>query len=272
MSLTLTGVRFTYPGASRPALDGVDLVLTAGRVTGLLGAPGAGASTLLRVAAGVAPAVTGGEFTGAVLLDGHPPAIGAVGYVGDVAETQVSGIAERVLTEVAFAPANLGRPREVVLAAAAAALRSLGIEHLADRHPARLSGGEVQRVVLAAALALDPAVLLLDEPVAALDTEGRHLVTALLRAQAAGGGTVAVASEDAAFLLDVADELVVLAHGKVALKGAPAALLSDAAVWELGAGSTPVAELAREVARVEPGPITSPPWPLTVEEALARWS
>src|SRR5690606_12523775 len=105
-------------------LAGLSLEMRGGEVTWLFGAPGAGASTLLRVAAGLAPAHTGGALEGAVTLDGapvhdgrRPCAGGRITVLGEEPELERSGLAETVLEEVAFAPANHGWPRARILAA-----------------------------------------------------------------------------------------------------------------------------------------------------------
>lgn len=263
----------------RDALADISLELRGGEVTWLLGAPGAGASTLLRVAAGLAPALTGGSLDGAVTLDGmpvhdgdRPCAGGRIALLGEEPELERSGFAETALAEVGFAPANHGWARERILAAAAAALARAGAEHLAARDPRALSAGELQRVLLAATLVLEPAAWLLDEPGAPLDAAGRAALRGLLRAEAARGAAVVVASEDADLILGVADRLVLLREGTVAADGAPAALLAGDSPWEAGAGSTAVAEVARLAARLSDDPRLGPPRPLTVGEAATRWT
>lgn len=276
--LRLDRVRFRHPGATREALADVSLELRGGEVAWLLGAPGAGTSTLLRVAAGLAPALTGGSLEGAVTLDGapvhdgrRPCAGGRISLLGEEPELERSGFAETVTAEVGFAPANHGWPRERILAAATSALARAGAGHLAARDPRALSAGELQRVLLAASLALEPAAWLLDEPGATLDASGRAALRGLLRAEAARGAAVVVGSEDADLMLGVADRLVLLSEGAVLADGAPAALLAGDAPWDVGAGSTAVAEVARLAARSSDDPRLGLPRPLTVGEAVTRW-
>ena len=272
-ALSLHDVGFTHPGDTSPALAGCSLDAAAGQVTWLTGALGAGTSTALLVASGLAPRHTGGTRTGRVETLGLDPAApasaaalgGRVALVFSSPATQLSGIAETVAQEVAFAPANLGWPRERIHDGVARALDALGIAHLAARNPATLSGGEMQRAVLAAMLVLSPELWLLDEPTSALDAAGRTLVHALLRAEAARGAAVVIASEDADGLAGVADRLVVFEAGRPVLDGAPDALLRGDAVWTAGAGSTTIAALGRAAG-------TTAPRPLTVDEGAARWA
>ncbi len=272
-ALLFKGVGFTYPGAPSPALRDCVLHADAGSITWLTGALGAGTSTALLVAAGLAPRHTGGERTGTVLTLGIDPALpssvaalgGRVALVLPSPATQLSGIAETVFQEVAFAPANLGWPRGQIKARVADALHALAITHLAERDPGTLSGGEMQRAVIASMLVLEPDLWLLDEPTSALDTAGRALVHALLRREASRGAAVVVASEDTDGLPQVADRLVVFADGGPVLDGPPREVLRGERIWEAGAASTAIAGLARAAGNAAPHP-------LTVDEGVARWA
>jgi energy-coupling factor transporter ATP-binding protein EcfA2 len=269
-AVVFDGLGFTYPGASAPALRDCSFEVRSGMVTWLTGALGAGTSTALLVAAGLAPRHTGGDRTGKVETLGVDPAAdsslgGRVALVLSSPVTQLSGIAETVWQEVGFAPANLGWPRARIGDRVDEALRALDIADLAERDPGTLSGGEMQRVVIAATLVLEPEIWLLDEPTSALDAEGRSLVHRLLRREAGRGAAVLVASEDADGLRDVADRLVVFDGGAPVIDGAPDDVLRGSGIWEAGAASTSVAALARAAT-------VGFPLPLTVEEGVARWT
>lgn len=271
--LRFEDVGFTYPGASAPALKDCSFNAAGGAITWLTGALGAGTSTALLVAAGLAPRHTGGNRSGTVrtleLDPGTPlagPALGGrVALVLPSPATQLSGIAETVAQEVAFAPANLGWSRQRIHEGVARALASLGISHLAARDPVTLSGGEMQRTVIAAMLVLQPELWLLDEPTSALDAAGRMLVHRLLRSEAARGAAVIIASEDTDGLQAVADRLIVFADGRPALDGTPESVLRGDGVWEVGAASTTIAGLSRAARGAAPRP-------LTVDEGVARWT
>lgn len=272
-TISMADVTFRYPGTERASLDGVDLSVRAGEVTWLFGALGAGASTCLRVFAGLAPRHTGGTLDGTVkVLGGSPDSLmGRLGYVTARPRTQLSQIAETVRQEVAFAPANLGWPADRIGIAVNEALRELCIEHLEDRDPMTLSGGEMQRVVLAAMLVLTPAVWLLDDPTSALDRAGRELVYCLMQRWALDGAAVVVASEDADALAHVAHRMVVLQEGRVALDGSPAEILCGEAIWGAAGGSTSIAGLARQAYTIA-GQGLPDSYPLDVAEAVDRWS
>ncbi|MGH7613802.1 MAG: energy-coupling factor ABC transporter ATP-binding protein [Gemmatimonadales bacterium] len=256
--LALEHVTYHYPATAAPALADVSLDLHGGEVVGVVGCAGAGASTLLLVAAGLAPRVLGGTLSGAVRGAGRSAILLPTPW------TQVSGMAVTVWQEVAFGPANLGWAPERISMSVDRALTRVDVAQLRDRDPATLSGGELQRVLLAGILAMEPELLLLDEPTAELDAAGAHLVWDLLRALAREGNAVVVATSDLDALPVAADRVVWLAGGRVRAAGPARSLLGDAALWsDEGPGSTSVAGAWRLAGL--PAPL-----PLTVADVTAR--
>ena len=239
--LTLRAVTYRYPGYRRPAIHEVDLVVGDGEIVGLVGPNDAGKSTLCLVAAGLAPASIGGEVTGEVLVDGastlgrrpHELA-GDVGIVFAQPTGQLSGIAGSVFEEVAFGPLNLGLPVAETVARTRAALAAVGIGDLADRRPDRLSGGQTQLVAIASMLAMQPRLLVLDEPVAELDPDGRALVAAALASLASSGTALLIAEHDLDLLASTATRLVALDEGRVVFDLPIADALADPRLEQLG--------------------------------------
>jgi energy-coupling factor transporter ATP-binding protein EcfA2 len=227
--LELRSVTYRYPGYRRPAIDGISLTVEDGEIVGIVGPNEGGKSTTCLVAAGLAPGSIGGELSGQVLLDGaaisgarpHEVA-GQVGIVFANPASQLSGITGTVFEEVALGPVNLGLPVEATLERTRDALRTLGIEDLAWRAPQRLSGGQTQLVAIASILAMRPRHLVLDEPTAELDPEGRELVGAALRSLAAAGTALLIAEHDLDLLASIGARLVRIEGGRV-VAGAGAA-------------------------------------------------
>jgi energy-coupling factor transporter ATP-binding protein EcfA2 len=246
--VTLERVSFGYPGAARPALTEVSLEVRPREVLLVTGPAGAGTSTLLLVATGFAPRVVGGTLGGVRRL-----AARRCGVVFARPWTQLTGLCSTVRDEVAFGPASLGLPRAAVLAAAARALEQLRVAHLADRDPSQLSGGELQRVVVAAALALEPDVLALDDPAAELDPEAADALYDALPSFAAGGTAVLLATPDLQRAARVATRVIGVADGRVVADGRPAEVLTG----------TDVALLARAAD-------CPPPFPVDVSALLGR--
>ncbi len=218
--VSLAGVTFTYPGAGGPALSGVSLDVVPGEIVAIAGAAGAGASTLLLVATGLAPRLVGGTLSGARTIGAR-----RCGIVFARPWTQLTGLCSTVRDEVAFGPASYGVPREAVLEAASRALARLGIAHLANRDPAHLSGGELQCVVVAAALALEPDLLALDDPAAELDPEAADALYAMLPSLARAGTAILIATPDIERAAPVATRAIALDRGRVVSDGAPAVVL-----------------------------------------------
>ena len=221
------GLTFAYPGAP-PALREVSLVVREGERVALLGASGSGKSTLLRALAGLVPHFHGGRFAGRVRVDGRDtrtlrPAelAGTVASVFQDPEDQV--VFTRVGNEVAFGLGNVGTPAAAIAGRVEDALAAVGAGHLSRRRTDELSGGELQRVCLASALALRPRLLLLDEPTSQLDGDG---AAAFLDAAARAGGAVVLSEQRVRRALDLADRVVFVERGRVLLD-APVAAARD---------------------------------------------
>lgn len=253
MTLVLEGVRYRYAGARGPALDGVDLTVGAGRVTGVVGANDAGKSTLCLVASGLAPGAIGGHVEGRVAIAGLDPSRARLheiaqrcGSLFQNPSTQLSGTAATVWEEVAFGPRNLALPLDDVVDRVEGALDTLGIADLGDRDPGRLSGGQAQLVALASVLALRPACLVLDEPTSQLDPHGTRLVgEALGRVARELGVAILVAEHKTALLGRLADDVVVLDQGRIALAGPAADVLADPGLEALGVEPPPAVRIRR---------------------------
>nr|WP_179519691.1 ABC transporter ATP-binding protein [Nocardioides perillae] len=212
---------------------GVDVALdvAAGKTVALLGANGAGKSTLLAAVAGLLrPAA------GEVVLDGRPLTVAARGRTSTWVpphDRRVATLAQDPLLfphlsardNVAFGPRAAGTPRRTAQRQAARWLAEVGVEDLADRRPAALSGGQAQRVALARALAADPSLLLLDEPMAALDVAVAPALRQVLR-RVLAARTVLVVTHDVLDALLLADWVVVLEAGRVVEAGATTDVLT----------------------------------------------
>ncbi|MEP6910589.1 MAG: ATP-binding cassette domain-containing protein [Actinomycetota bacterium] len=210
---------FTYPDAPGPSLTDVSLRIEPGEVVAVLGPSGSGKSTLLRALAGLVPHFHGGRFEGRVEIDGRDTRrTGAAELAGRVAslfqdpEDQV--VFGRVANEVAFGLENVGTPPERIWPRVDVALTEAGIEHLVERRTETLSAGELQRVCLASVLALEPALLLLDEPTSQLDPEGAE---ELLDLAAELDSAVVVSEQRPALPLERCDRVFFIECGRILL-------------------------------------------------------
>lgn len=221
--LELRSVAYRYAGSSRKALDGIDLAIPDGEVVGLVGPNEAGKTTTCLVASGFAPASIRGELQGDVRLDGSALRVrepwelaGRTGLLLAEAASQRSGMAGTVLEEVAFGPVNLGLEVATTLERARWAMSALGIDEIADRHPAKVSGGQAKLVAIASIVAMRPRLLVLDEPAGELDRDGRSRVIGVCRELAASGTSLLVAEHDAAFLAALGARIVAIREGRLA--------------------------------------------------------
>jgi iron complex transport system ATP-binding protein len=232
-SWTAESLTFAYPGADRPAVDDVSLVVPAGLCTALLGPNGSGKSTLLRLLLG-----TLAPDDGRVSLEGRPvhewPRSEMARRIGVVPQGEEINfpITVRELVGMGRYP-YLGpwkREREADLRAIDAALERCDIADLRDRPITTLSGGERQRALVARALAQEPAILVLDEPTASLDVRHEMAIFELLRDLGGTGVTVLVVTHSLNLAARFADRLVLLSRGRVAAFGEPPEVIDQALI------------------------------------------
>lgn len=208
------------------ALDDVTLEVCRGERVCVLGANGSGKSTLASVICGLlAPDEGDVELAGHAVCTGGVPDLAAyrdarrqLGLVFQNPDDQI--VTSVVADDVAFGPENLGVPRAQVAARVARELRRVAMEKYAHADPSRLSGGQRQRVCIAGALAMEPAVLVLDEPSSLLDVRGRAAIMRVMGRLAAAGATLVHVTHFMDEAL-AADRVIVMQHGHVALEGTP---------------------------------------------------
>ena len=266
--IELAGFAFRHAVADEPALSSVTLSIRRGEYVAVLGAAGAGASTLLRALDGVVPQLVAGVAGGMIRVAGHDPLstpvrrmASQVGLVLD--DPEFASAQATVAEEVAFGLENLAVPRDAMDARIAAALEAVGLAGLDARSPQTLSGGEQQRLAIASVLAMGTDVLVLDEPTTNLDPAGRRAVFALVRRlNRERGVTVVVADRDIEALAGDATRVVVLDRGRIVADGDPASVLGEpAAMAGHGVRVPQVAEVAAGIG--VPAPV-----PVTLDEAL----
>jgi cobalt/nickel transport system ATP-binding protein len=227
----LRDVCFDYDDV--PALSGLSLNIAQGERVALVGANGSGKSTLLRLLDGLCFASQGTvSFAGQPLTAEHLADDGfafpfrrRVALVFQNPDVQLFN--PTVFDEVAFAPLQLRWSKEKVLAKVSETLELMGIAHLRERPPYRLSGGEKKRVALASVIVIDPEVLLLDEPTATLDPRSQSQVIDLIQEWKGSSKTVITATHQLEIVEDIAERVLVLEAGGVAASGTSAEILSN---------------------------------------------
>jgi energy-coupling factor transport system ATP-binding protein len=259
LAVSCERVGFSYPGSERPALSDVSFALRPGEYVGVVGPNGGGKSTLVRLLNGLLE-----SETGSVRVSGRDPATEPFEvrkHLGVLFQNPENGlVAPFVEDDVAFGLENLGVPREEMRHRVARAIRAVGLEGYERREPSTLSGGEKQRVALAGLLAVEPEILVLDEPTSMLDATGRREVLAYLQALRAGKTVLHVTHHLEE--LATSDRILVLNGGKLVADETPERLFSDAGLLRENRLVLPVVpRLALELG--------FPPAELRTPEALA---
>lgn len=210
---------YSYPGSVK-ALEDINFIAPRNSRIAVMGSNGAGKSTLFKHFNGIFRATSG-----SVLIRGEPITKANIRevrkFVGIVFQNPDDQIfAPTVAQDVAFGPTNLGLDDETIHHRVEEALRITGIEHIADRVPHHLSGGEKKRVAIAGAIAMEPEVLVLDEPTAGLDPRGvRDLLEFINDLKQKSGMTVIFSTHDVSLIPEIADFIYVMDKGRIVAEG-----------------------------------------------------
>lgn len=232
---------FKYQEGSGFAIRDIDLEIPSGQFVGITGAAGSGKSTLTYIFNGIVPHCYPGDFYGSVEVDGLDTVEASLTDISrlvgsvcqDIDSQMVSSVVE---DEVLYGLENFGVPKDEIPVRVERALEDMGIADLRDRTIASLSGGQKQKVAVASILALEPAVLVLDEPTAELDPASSRAVFELLAACAAERGiTVIVVEQKIALLGEYADRLIIVDGGRIVYDASPREVFEHSAeLLELG--------------------------------------
>ncbi|MDD1639714.1 MAG: ATP-binding cassette domain-containing protein [Methanomicrobiales archaeon] len=244
-------VRYRYPGGV-DAIRGMSFHVRQGEKVALVGPNGAGKSTLLLMFNGMLR-----PDSGTLLFDNEPLRYDAaslrelrrrVGFVFQNPDRQI--IAPTVYQDVAFGPVNLGYPEEKVRTVVGDALRNVGLEGFERRPPHRLSAGEKKRVAIAGVLAMDPDLLVLDEPTSSLDPAGSEDTMELMEELHQAGKTIILSTHDVELAYPWADRAILLRQGEILQEDVPEVAFGDPDLVRRARLSVPVLlELYQELAR-----------------------
>jgi cobalt/nickel transport system ATP-binding protein len=237
--ISVKDVKFNYP-AGVNAINGVSLEIGQGERVAILGPNGSGKSTLILLIAGLLTPQKGeikvfGEKTTSKDFQKFRSRIGIVFQDPD---DQL--FTQSVIEDIEYGPKNLKLPEEDIKQRSREVLEKIGVYHLKDRHPHRLSFGEKKKASLATALVLKPELLILDEPTANLDLVSRRGLLGMLNDLNRSGTTVLVSTHDVEALPELADRVVVISHGSLLGGGATSKVLQDLPLLE-SAGLEPPA-------------------------------
>lgn len=225
--LEFRNVSFSYePGT--PVLDNLSFHIRKGETVGLIGANGAGKSTIMKLMLGLLPA------QGEILVDGMPvtkqnlpPIRQKIGFVLQDSDNQM--FMPTVYEDMIFGPRNYGLSREEADARVDRVLRELGLENLKHRYNHKISGGEKRMAAIATILAMEPEMIVMDEPSTALDPVNRRRVISTINSRKE---TKLIASHDLDMILDTCQRVILLNHGRIVADGEAETILRDQALLE----------------------------------------
>lgn len=234
----LEQVTFSYSRASSPAIADISFKINTGEFVALIGPSGAGKSTLCYSLNGCIPQLFNGSMSGSVKVAGCdtftdeiPKLAEHVGLVVQNARTQLFNVT--VLQEVAFGCENLGLPREQIRDRLTQALEFVGLAGFEEREPSALSGGQQQRLAMACVLAMDPELLVLDEPTSELDPIGaEQVMDVIARLNRELGKTIVMVTHDMDFVTSYATRVLLLNDHRLVEDGNPQTIFSNAGLLE----------------------------------------
>lgn len=225
--LEFRNVSFSYePGI--PVIDNLSFHIRKGETVGLIGANGAGKSTIMKLMLGLLPA------QGEILVDGMPVTKQnlsvirqKIGFVLQDSDNQM--FMPTVYEDMIFGPRNYGLTREEADARVDRVLKELGLESLKHRHNHKISGGEKRMAAIATILAMEPEMIVMDEPSTALDPVNRRRVISTINSRKE---TKLIASHDLDMILDTCQRVILLNHGRIVADGEAETVLRDRALLE----------------------------------------
>lgn len=239
--IEVKNLKYRYPHTEKLALDGLDFEIEKGQFIGILGENKAGKSTLCQALVGLVPTMFGGAYGGHILIDGMEAArtpvsklCRKVGLVFQNPFNQLSGARDTVFGEVAFGLQNMGVAREEILNRVERSLERLEIGAYRDRNPFDLSGGQIQRVAIASILAMEPEILVLDEPTSQLDPQGSEDVFRVVDRLAESGITIVMVEHKMEKLASYCHRLLLLHNGKQVAYDTPGRIFARDDLKKLG--------------------------------------
>lgn len=272
--ITLDHVTFSYSGATEPALRELSLSIEEGEYVGIVGRNGAGKTTLALTLNGIVPNMLVGEFHGRVVVDGRDPTVTPVremarhvGVVFDNPEFQISQMT--VAEEVALGLENLGVAYDEMCRRISVALAMVGLSGFESRMPLALSGGQQQRLAIASTLAMQPRILVMDEPTSNLDPIGKEEVFEVARRlNREEGITVLMIEHEVEILAEYSHRIIVMDRGAIVANGTPREVFAQVDLLErIGLRTPQATELAVRL-RDDFG-VWSGSLPITADEAVA---
>ena len=252
--LKLENVNYKYPLEEKNTLKNINIEIKKGEFWAVIGKNGSGKTTLCNILRRFVPDFYKGELTGKITLEGkelkdysQKEIVQKIGFVFQNPFTQISGVKNTVFEEIAYGLENLGIEREIIISEVEKILKLLEIERLRDKNPYNLSGGQKQRVALASIIAMNPDILVIDEPTSQLDPKGTEDIFKIINLMANEGKTIILVEHKLELIAEYAENILVLDEGEVILSGKASEVLNNKILLEKEIGMTQYSILAYEL-------------------------
>ena len=269
----LEDVSYKYPLEDREILKNINLDIKKGEFWAVIGKNGSGKTTLCNVLRRFVPDFYKGELKGKITLEGKElkdysakEIVQKVGFVFQNPFTQISGVKETVFEEIAFGLENLALDAEYIRKRVEETLKLLRIEELRDKNPYELSGGQGQKVALASIIAMDPEIMVIDEPTSQLDPKGTEEIFEIIDILKKEGKTIILVEHKLELIAEYAEKVMVLDEGEMILSGNTEDVLKNKILMEKEIGIPQYAALAYKL--MEEGKVQFEEIPITKEKAV----
>ena len=250
----IENVNYKYPLEEKQALKNINIEIKKGEFWAVIGKNGSGKTTFCNMLRRFVPDFYKGELTGKITLEdkelkdySQKELVQKIGFVFQNPFTQISGVKDTVFEEIAYGLENLGLDKEEIISRVEKILKLLEIEKLRDRNPYDLSGGQKQRVALASIIAMDPDILVIDEPTSQLDPKGTEDIFKIINLMANEGKTIILVEHKLELIAEYAQNILVLDEGEIILSGKAEEVLNNKILLEKEIGMTQYSILAYEL-------------------------
>ena len=250
----IENVNYKYPLEEKQALKNINIEIKKGEFWAVIGKNGSGKTTFCNMLRRFVPDFYKGELTGKITLEdkelkdySQKELVQKIGFVFQNPFTQISGVKDTVFEEIAYGLENLGLDKEEIISKVEKILKLLEIEKLRDRNPYDLSGGQKQRVALASIIAMDPDILVIDEPTSQLDPKGTEDIFKIINLMANEGKTIILVEHKLELIAEYAQNILVLDEGEIILSGKAEEVLNNKILLEKEIGMTQYSILAYEL-------------------------
>ena len=247
-------VSYAYPLTKKAAVRHLNCSLEQGKCYGIIGPNAGGKTTFCNLMRGLCPNFYSGTLKGSVIVEGRElkewdeaDLSIHIGYVFQDPFAQVSGIKETVFEEIGIGLENMGVEQEEMIRRILQIAQIVKVDHLLQKNPLALSGGQCQRVAFASVLVLNSDIVVIDEPTSQLDPEGTQDVFEIISGLKKMGKTVIIAEHKVDLLAQYCDEIIAMADGEILLKGPTRKVLSDPILPQHGVQIPQVVQLAAEM-------------------------